>query len=170
MGPLWFDVRGRGWSLSVQRWRAEPAPPLSSNLGAAALVSIDRKGRARHLAVRLALEERFWIAVTTQLRVVVSGVLADGRALVNEQFFHQNEGPVLHRLWRIVGEDEEAIGWSDITVINKPDASSHSMTVTVGDRVRVNLCVIAALEFDTQFGRPLGGDDEPRVYGGWRLP
>jgi hypothetical protein len=69
-------LRGRGWSLSVQRSRIAPSPPLSSNLGAAAIAIGDRRNGTLRIAVRFDRCERIWVSVIARRDATVSGSLA----------------------------------------------------------------------------------------------
>jgi hypothetical protein len=163
------ELRGRGWVLSVQRWRAAPLPTQSSNLGAAAIAVIGRRAGIRRVAVRLAEREQFWVSVTAQRGVDVSGSLADGRALLDAPLAEPGERVVLHRLARIAGADRDGIGRENVPVFPEPNGSDYSVAVSISERL-VHLRAVEAMGFDARFG-PAGSDsEEPAVYGNWRLP
>ena len=164
------ELRGRGWSLSMQRWRSAPEPGLSSNLGAAPLVIISRRGRARRVGVRLAEGERLWVSVTAPVDMEVSGTLADGRALIDEQIEDPHGGAVVHRLARITGEAGEGFGRDDLPILRGFDAKGHGLTLMLGNHIQIWICLVDARDFDAAFGPLPPNDAEPAVYAGWRLP
>jgi hypothetical protein len=153
--PRW-ELRGRGWTLSLQRSRACAEPGRSSNLGAAALVPLGR-GPARRAAARLARDERLWIAVTAPSGVKVEARLADGRVLDDEILGDGGEGPAVHRLMRIAGEAQVGVGRED------------AVTVDIG-ACSVGIEMLCAEEFEARFGPAGTVEGDPAVYEGWRLP
>ena len=164
------ELRGRGWTLSLQRWRATPQPGLSSNLGAAPLVTLGRRGPAWRLAARLAEGERLWVSVTAPPGIAVAVRLPDGRALADEVIEDPAGGPVMHRLARIEGAAVDGIGQEDAPVLRDLDTQAHSLAVHIGPRRRLLIALVRAPDFDAAFGVPPEVKGSPSVYAGWRLP
>jgi hypothetical protein len=163
------QLSGGGWSLSVQRWRTEPRSGLSSNLGAAPLALLDPEGRTRRLAVRLAHAERVWLALLASADWRVLAILSDGRRLADDML---GDGePVVHRLGRVAGEQEEGLGPPELRVLPDLKAEGYSIALTLQRRTRVHVRILAIEEsaFDAAFG-PHRDVEGPAAYGGWRLP
>ena len=163
-------VRGRSWSLSVQRWRATAAPPLSSNLGAGTVAVLARRRGLYRLALRALAAEYFWISVTARSSVVVTACLENGRAVQDEQLVDDSSGCVVHRLARIVGEAEDGIGSRHVPVFRELEAPRYSVVVQVGPRTRIHLLAVHARDFDDKFGEQAVAKGGPYEYGGWLLP
>lgn len=162
--------RSRNWSLSVQRWRATAAPPLSSNLGAAPVGVLARRSGFYRLALRALARERFWISVTARHGVVVTARLEDGRAVQDEQLVDGVTGCVVHRFARIVGEADDGIGSRHVPVFHESDAPGDSVVLEVGSRTRIHLRAVRARDFDASFGAQTVAEGGPYEYGGWHLP
>jgi hypothetical protein len=157
MRPRW-ELRGSGWTLSLQRRRASGEEGRSSNLGAAALVP---RGRRRATA-RLAADELLWVAVSAPAGMPVEARLADGRALDGEAMADGSGGPTLHRLTRAAAATADGVGLEDL-------ADGDTLTVTIG-ACDIRIRLLAAAAFDRRFGPPAAVEGEPSVYEGWRLP
>ncbi|HEX8224269.1 MAG TPA: hypothetical protein VF605_10685 [Allosphingosinicella sp.] len=155
---LRWELRGRGWTLSLQRSRPAAETGRSANLGAAPL-AIEGSGRA---ATRVGEGERLWVAVSAPPGVPVAARLAHGEALEGEVMEGAGGGPALHRLQRVHGE---AAGGLEAG----PGAGGDGLTVTIGER-QVEIRLLAADEFDRRFGPVPAVEGEPAVYEGWRLP
>jgi hypothetical protein len=169
MGRLCTEVRGRGWTLSVQRWRAVPVPPLSSNLGVATLSLFGRRAGISRVAVRLAEGEWFWIAIAARRDLAITGALADGLVLEDGILTNAGEETVWHRLRRIAGEPAEGMGRGQVPVFQGPKAAGYSVAISIGQVDQLHLCILDATDFDRHFGTR-SAPSEPAVYGGWRLP
>ena len=171
MARLRAETGGRGWLLSVQRWSVASRPPLSSNLGAAALVLITRSRGVQRVAARWPRDEHLWLAITVERGLGVLGCLADGRLLADEPLEVSGDGPVVHCLVRVAGVERKGIGREDVPVFEKADGPSHSISVRIGDKTRIDVRLMDADRFDVEFGPPpITRENEPAVYGGWRLP
>jgi hypothetical protein len=164
------EVDGRGWALSLQRWRATPRPGLSSNLGAAPLVALGRRGPAWRLAARLAEDERLWVSVTARPGLAVAARLPDGRALADEVIEDPAGGAVMHRLARIEGAAVDGVGQDDAPILSDLDTQAYSLAVHIGPRRRILIALLHAPDFDAAFGAPPQVEGSPAVYAGWRLP
>jgi hypothetical protein len=152
-----IELRGRGWTLSVQRLRAAREEGRSPNLGAAATVAT-RHGRRRHLITRLAPGEKLWLAVEAAEGIPVSARTAAGAVLQDESIGGAAGGRTVHRL--------EA---GDVPLGGGEDPWVVSLTVTVG-AVAIPITVLAAEDFDARFGAPTRVEGDPAVYEGWHLP
>lgn len=154
--PRW-ELRGSGWTLSLQRNRAAGEAGRSANLGAVPLVALGRGGAA----ARLAPGELLWVAISAPVGLPVEARLADGRALISE-VTDSGGGPALHRLGRAGAAAADGVGPVDV-------AGAGSLAVRIGDcEIRIRL--FAAEAFDRRFGTPAAVEGEPAVYEGWRLP
>ena len=164
------ELRGRGWTLSLQRWRATPQPGLSSNLGAAPFVALGRHGPTWRLAARLADGERLWVSVTAPPGIAVAARLPDGRALADEAVEDPAGGAVMHRLARIEDAAVDGIGQGDAPILHDLDTQDYSLAVHIGPRRRILIALLRAPDFDAAFGAPPKVEGSPAVYAGWRLP
>jgi hypothetical protein len=158
------ELRGRGWTLSVQRLRSAPEPGRSSNLGAAAL-AVTGSGRGRRVAVRLAEGERLWLSVTAPPALEVAVRTPDGRTLADERL----AGGAIRRFARIEGSEAEGVGKDDVPLGTRRAPWQESLSVTIGG-ARIPITLLRGEDFDAAFGPPPSVPGEPAVYEGWRLP
>jgi hypothetical protein len=150
------EFSGPGWVLSLQRQRAAAEPGLSSNLGAAALAVLERRGPAARLAARLAGGEGLWLSVIAPPDVAVAARLPDGRALAGERLDDPPGPSAIHR-------------FADAPLSCGDDPDSESLIVEIG-ACRLSIACLRAEAFDRLFGARPESEGEPAVYEGWRLP
>lgn len=162
------ELRGRGWSLSIQRLRFVPELSLSSNLGAAPLVASWR-GRAILVVSRLAEGERMWLSVTAPINMKVSATVADGHTLADEPIKDRG-GVVIHRFNRIAGETEKGLGRNNLPVFRSIENKGHSLALALGNMNQVSIIILDARDFDVAFGPAPPNAAAPAVYTGWLLP
>jgi hypothetical protein len=150
------EFRGPGWALSLQRQRATAAPGRSSNLGAAALAVIERRGPKVRLAARVARGEGLWLSVIAPPEVAVAARLRDGRALAGDRLDDPPGPSAIHR-------------FADAPLPGGDDPDAESLIVEIGACL-LSIACLRAEAFDRLFGAPIETEGEPAVYEGWRLP
>jgi hypothetical protein len=164
-----FSIDGPGWNMSFQRRVG------TANRGAIPYVPFDSLSGRNRVLVPLRGGEALWIAVVTDLPIIVEGHAGD-RPLRVEKLpagSHNN----LQMLNAVLDKNQwMPIDTTSIAAADNPDAIGDALTVTVSHPLSAAAQRIAIVPATPALYSALSRLPAPKAttehdgYGGWRLP
>lgn len=176
-----YEVSGRCWSVSVQRWRPGlTRDNVSPHGGALPCHLLEGSAQARHVIVPLPQTEAVWIAFTLGPNAVVAGRAGNGRTCKKSLLAELEAGRRIELIDGVLDERglAEPIGEASLGVarstqeLNRPQLVfqiTDGRAVTLTSSLSISLVTPELYSFVS--GEPAPSPFSPDdVYGGWRLP